>query len=259
VLVCALPGLLSLHCLFLPNRCFKIWVPRATNNLPVCLLRHGGRCLRGRVRHGRHHGLQRAARLVPAQPPQGAHHSPRIHERLEVHHQLHDHLLLPDGGELVVGGADGVLVPLRLPQVGTGGHRLTISVVPLCCLGRPGHHHCHRSNYTQGGRGYIDGYVLRGAVGRLEHALAGHHAPPHLHLRWDTLPPSRFVFPDQDPDGDEAGRRQDREAGEAHHAHRSVLCAVLCARVHHHRLPLLRAVLLLLLDGSVAGLYLQGP
>ena len=86
------------------------------------------------------------------------------------------------------------------------------------------------------------------------------HKQPNNRIQKVSLQPViayRFILADQNPDSDEAGRRQDGEAGEAHHADRRLLSSVLGAGLHHYRLPLLRAVLLLVLDGPVARLYLQ--
>merc|ERR1712079_751227 len=63
---------------------------------------------------------------------------------------------------------------------------------------------------------------------------------------------ARSVQSHQNPHSNEAGRVQDRQAGEAHTQNRRLLRPLHRAAVRDHRLPLLRAALLPQLDGAVA-------
>ena len=66
------------------------------------MLCHGRRCIRRRIRLGRPDILRRAAGFVPAESVEGADDSSGVPAGLEVHHPLHDYILLLHGRQYLV-------------------------------------------------------------------------------------------------------------------------------------------------------------
>ncbi|PNI57215.1 FZD10 isoform 1 [Pan troglodytes] len=222
-----------LHRAHLPHRPGPLPLPRAPHHLPLHVLL---RLLRGLphppLRRRREH------RLRPGQRPALCHPGGTGEHRL--HAGLPGPLLLRHGQLAVVGGAHAHLVPGRRQEVGPRGHRSQQQLLPPGSLGHPGGEDHPDPGHAQGGGGRAHRGLLRGQHGRQRaHRLRAHSPgllPGHRHV----LHPLGLRGPVPHPEGDEDGRREHGQAGEAHGAYRALLRAVHRAGHLCDRLLLLR-------------------